>query len=185
MKVAAMYHDIGKMYNPKYFTENQPEDRNIHDKLDPHVSYQIITRHVADSVITLINNTDFPREVIEVISQHHGNTVLKYFFDKDKDTTDDTVYRYRTTKPTSVEAMVLMVCDAVEAMARSLAQAGKFDPSRVINESLQRLLDDGQFDDVTMKLGDLKRIKTALARELEGMYQKRVDYDEAEEIEEE
>jgi len=184
MKVAALYHDVGKMFSPKHFSENQLEDENIHDDLAPEVSYQIITRHVSDSVMVLLNNPNFPREIIEIISQHHGTTILKYFFDKSKSTKDED-YRYKTTKPTCIESMVLMVCDAVEATSRALAQAGKFDPNKVINETLQRLVDDGQLDEVTMKLGDLKKIKHALAKELEGVYQKRVDYEDLpEEMEE-
>ena len=177
MKIAALYHDVGKMFSPKHFSENQLENENVHDGLEPVVSYQYITRHVSDSVMILLNNPDFPREIIEIISQHHGTTVLRFFCDKAKAKDDD--YRYKTTKPTTIESMVLMVCDAVEAMSRALAQAGKFDPNKVINDTLQRLIDDGQLDDVTMKLGDLKKIKAALAKELEGVYQKRVDYDEA------
>jgi len=177
MKIAALYHDVGKTFNPKYFSENQLEKENPHDELTPDVSYQILTRHVSDSVIVLLNNPDFPREIIEIISQHHGTTVLRYFCDKAKGKDDD--FRYKSTKPTSIESMVLMVCDSIEAMSRALAQAGKFDPNKIINETLQRLIDDGQLDDVTMKLGDLKKIKSALAKELEGVYQKRIDYDEA------
>jgi putative nucleotidyltransferase with HDIG domain len=183
MKIAAMYHDVGKTFSPKHFSENQLEDENIHDKLEPEVSYQTITRHVSDSTILLLNNPDFPREIIEIISQHHGTTVLKYFCDKAKGKDGD--FRYKTSRPTSIESMVLMVCDAIEATSRALAQVGKFDPNKVINETLQRLIDDGQLDDVTMKLGDLKKIKAALAKELEGVYQKRVDYDEANEEKEE
>ena len=184
MKVAALYHDVGKIFAPKYFSENQLEDENLHDDLAPEVSYQTITRHVSDSVMVLVNNPDFPRGIIEIISQHHGTTVLKYFFDKAKKAKEGD-FRYKTTKPTCIESMVLMVCDAIEATSRALAQAGKFDPNKVINETLQRLIDDGQLDDVTMKLGDLKKIKHALARELEGVYQKRVDYEEASEEAEE
>ena len=123
MKVAALYHDVGKMFAPKYFSENQLEDENIHDNLTADMSYQTITRHVSDSVMVLVNNSDFPRDVIEIISQHHGTTVLRYFCDKAKGKEDD--YRYKTTKPNSIESMVLMVCDSIEAMSRALAQAGK------------------------------------------------------------
>jgi putative nucleotidyltransferase with HDIG domain len=182
MKIAALYHDVGKSFSPKYFSENQLEDENIHDELAPEMSYQTITRHVSDSVMVLINNKDFPRDIIEIISQHHGTTVLKYFFDKSK-TKNESEFRYKTNKPNCIESMVLMVCDSIEAMSRALAQAGKFDPNKVINESLQRLIDDGQLDDVTMKLGDIKKMKHALAKELEGVYQKRVDYEEVEEEE--
>jgi hypothetical protein len=80
LKLAATYHDIGKIFNPKYFTENQLEDEDVHKNLDPKISYEIITRHVSDSVIVLINEEGFPSKVIEIISQHHGQTVLRYFF---------------------------------------------------------------------------------------------------------
>ena len=179
MKVGAYYHDVGKTFNPKCFTENQLEDEDYHKGVKADASYQFITRHVSDSVMVLLNDPNFPREIVEMISQHHGTTVLKYFYTKSK-SKDEDKFRYKTTKPNSVEAMVLMVCDVVEATARSLSQAQKLDPNKVINDGIQGLIDDGQLDDVTVKLGDLKKIKHALAKELEGVYQKRVDYDEAE-----
>ena len=83
IKCAALYHDCGKMNNPLYFAENQG-DKNIHDELDPQMSYQIITRHVGDSIIHLLQIPDLPREVIDIISQHHGDTVLQAFHNKDK-----------------------------------------------------------------------------------------------------
>jgi hypothetical protein len=180
MKVGAFYHDVGKMFNPKCFTENQLEDEDFHKGMKPSLSYQLVTRHVSDSVMILLNDPNFPREVIEMISQHHGTTVLKYFYTKSK-SEDDGDYRYKTTKPTTVEAMILMICDVIEATSRSLSQAGKFEPNKVINDSIQGLVDDGQLDEVTIKLGDLKKIKHALAKELEGTYQKRVDYEDAKE----
>ena len=182
MKVAAIYHDVGKMFNPKYFTENQLEDEDPHKDLPAKMSYQILTRHVSDSVIILLNDHNFSRRLVEIISQHHGTTVLKYFFDKSK-TDDDSLYRYKCTKPDSVESAVLMICDHVEATSRSLSNAGKLNPINVIDGTLNKLVDDGQLDEVTIKLGDLKKIKIALAKELEGIYQKRVDYDLAKEEE--
>lgn len=178
MKVAALYHDIGKMFNPKYFTENQLDDENPHDNLHPRMSYNIITRHISDSAIILINEADFPRNLIEIISQHHGTSVLKYFFDKSGTDVEDN-YRYKTSKPKCVESAVLMICDHIEAKSKALIQANKFDPSDVIETTINELIDDGQLDDVVMRLGDLKKIKEALAKELEGTYQKRVDYDKA------
>ena len=179
MKVASLYHDVGKMYNPKFFTENQlAEEGNPHDNIDPRMSYQIISRHVSDTVNILINDCKFPRKLIEVVSQHHGTNVVKYFFEKSGTDVED-VYRYKCTKPTCVEAAALMICDHVEAISRSKYQAGKLNPIEVIEYTISMLLDDGQLDEVVMKLGDLKRIKEALGKELEGVYQKRVDYDEA------
>lgn len=179
MKVAATYHDVGKMFNPTYFTENQLDNEDPHKDLDPKVSYHIITRHVSDSAIILVNDGNFSRKVIEIISQHHGQTVLKYFFRKSGKDVED-FFRYKTTKPTCIESAILMICDVVEAMSRSHVQNGTFDPVNVIETTINDLIDDGQLDEVVMKLGDLKKIKIALGKELEGTYQKRVDYDEPE-----
>ena len=176
MKVAALYHDVGKLINPKYFTENQLDDENPHDDLDPMISYNLITRHVSDSVMILINDKNFPRRLIEIISQHHGSSVLKYFFEKSADSTD-VLFRYKTQCPTCVEAAILMITDRVEAMSRSLVQTGKFDPATVVTSVINELLDDGQLDQVEIKLGNLKKIKESLGKELEGVYQKRVSYD--------
>jgi putative nucleotidyltransferase with HDIG domain len=184
MKVAALYHDVGKMFNPKYFTENQLEDEDPHKDLDPRMSYQLITRHVSDSVIVLIGEEDFPRRIIDIIATHHGKTIVKYFFVKSGTDIED-IYRYKTHKPTCIEAAILMITDHIEATTRSLQQAGKLDSiTEVIDNIINDLLDDGQLDDVVMKLGDLKRIKVALAKEMEGTYQKRVDYDKAAEEDE-
>jgi len=175
MKIAAQYHDIGKMCNPSYFSENQLDDDNPHSKLEPFVSYQLISRHVSDTVNILINNNEFPRDLIEVVSQHHGNSLLKYFFDKSK-TKDENKFRYVCSVPSTVEGAVLMICDHIEAISRSNYQTGNFNPTEVIDSTFSELLDDGQLDNVTIKLGDFKKIKKALAKELEGSYQKRVTY---------
>lgn len=179
MKTAALYHDIGKMFNPKYFTENQLEDENPHDKLEPRISFQIISRHVSDTALILLNDENFPRELIEIICQHHGTSVMKYFFKKSGSDVEDN-YRYKSSKPTKVEAMILMICDSIEARSRAEVQAGRFDPTDVIEDTLNGLLSDGQLDEVVMRLGDLQTIKDALAKELEGTYQKRVDYQKIE-----
>jgi len=180
MKVAAMYHDIGKMMNPKYFTENQLEDENPHEKLDPLISYQIITRHISDTALILLADKNFPRDLINIAVQHHGNHILQYFFKKSGSDIEDH-FRYRGERPRCVEAAILMICDSIEARSRSEVQAGKgnFDPTNTIEDTINNLLSDGQLDDVVMRLGDLQKIKDALAKELEGTFQKRVDYNKA------
>lgn len=177
MKVAATYHDIGKSFNPLAFSENQLDDENMHTDLAPEISYQIITRHVSDSVAILANDVHFSRKIIEIISQHHGQTVLKYFFKK-SESSDEELFRYKTTTPACIESAVLMICDVTEATSKSHVQNGKFNPMNVIEGTINSLIDDGQLDEVVMKLGDLKKIKIALGKELEGTYQKRVDYEE-------
>jgi len=184
MRIAAMYHDVGKTRNSKYFTENQLEDENPHEKLDPRMSFQIISRHISDTALILLNDDNFPRDLIQIATQHHGTTILRYFYEKYKvqhDTVADDFFRYPAQKPQSVEAMVLMLCDSIEARSRSEVQSGKFDPAKVIMNTWEALESDRQFEDVVMRLGHVVTIKETLAKELEGMYQKRVDYDKAKE----
>ena len=182
MKVSAQYHDVGKMISPKYFTENQLDDENPHDKLDPIISYQLISRHIADTALILLHDDNFSRELIQITCQHHGTSILQYFFEKSGSDVEDH-YRYKCEKPTCVEAAILMICDQIEARSRSEIQAGKgkIDPTNIIEDTINHLLSDGQLDEVVMRLGDLQKIKDALAKELEGTFQKRVDYKKAKE----
>ena len=175
MKVMAQYHDIGKMLNPQFFTENQLEDEDPHKDLAPTMSYQIISRHVSDTAMILINDSHFPREIINKMSQHHGKTVIKYFASK-ADATELDSFRYQTSKPESIEAMILMICDNIEARSRSYIQNGKnIDPADTIENAIDDLADDGQLDALT--IGDLRQIKIALGKEL-GVPQKRIAYPE-------
>jgi len=178
MKVAAYYHDIGKMRSPKYYSENQLEDENPHDDLDPYISYLIISSHVAHTAHILLSDINFPKDLIEIATQHHGTNIMKNFFDKTEDEDED-LFRYQGTKPKCIESMVLMICDCIESRSKSDDQHGKFDPLIVIEETISDLMNDGQLDE--MKVGDLQTIKEALAKELEGSYQKRVDYSKTKE----
>lgn len=179
MKVSAMYHDIGKVNYPSAFSENQ-NGKNIHDDLDPWISYQIITRHVPDSVLILLNLKGMDDDVMKIVSQHHGDTILRYFYDKaGKDVVDD-IFRYKCEKPKSIEAAVLMICDSVEATSRSLASNGALEKTEqrrsVVDSTVRRLSNDDQLDD--MKVGQLKIVKKTLFKELENIYHKREPYPE-------
>jgi len=180
MKVAARFHDIGKINYPEAFSENQ-NGSNIHDNLDPSVSYNIITKHVGDTILYLLQIEDMPREVLKIISQHHGNTVLKFFYEKSGSNIED-IYRYKCLSPQSIEAAVLMLCDSVEATARALANNGKLNDSKdrksVVDLTVRRLMEDSQLDD--MKVGELKIVKKVLYKELENVYHKRELYGEEE-----
>lgn len=125
-----------------------------------------------------MNDENFPRDIIEIISQHHGTEIIKYFFDKSGSEVDDH-FRYKSYRPKCVESAVLMICDKIEATSKSKFQSGTFDPLEVIESVINNLINDNQLDDVVMRLGDIKKLKDALAKELEGIYQKRVDYDKA------
>lgn len=177
LRVSSMYHDIGKIVNPKIFSENQvADDIDPHDTMDPIISAQLITRHVSDSVAILINDGNFPRRIIQMISQHHGNSICRFFFKKSGNESDEG-FRYILTRPNTIDSAILMICDIVESKSRSKIQSGKFDISDVITSTFNDLDADHQIDDVTLRYGDLGIIKQTLSKELEGLSQKRNDYD--------
>jgi putative nucleotidyltransferase with HDIG domain len=183
-RIAARFHDIGKMWAPALFTENQGDD-NIHDDLNPWVSYHLISRHVSDSVTILVAN-DFPLDVIKIVSQHHGTTVMTSLFEKaikiDKKTESD-YYRYHTPRPDSLESLILMLCDQVEATSRSLYQKeNDIDAETLVVNIYNKLHTDGQFDDVQVLLGDLNKIQKALITDVASNFQKRVSYEEDDEL---
>jgi len=182
-RVCGLYHDIGKMVHPLNFTENQ-DDENIHDKLEPFISYHLITRHVSDTALILTNQTSLPKEVIDIVTRHHGSSVLASIYSKAKKEDIDR-YRYPSAKPNCAYSSVLMICDVVEAFARSEFTAGKLDTAKkratVIDKGIERLVADEQLDE--MKIGMLRVVKDKLLRELDSMFHSRVQYDDDEEEE--
>lgn len=186
MKVCATYHDIGKINNAKYFSENQEKkEPNPHDVLEPKVSYEILTRHVSDGILILLNN-NFPREVLEVISKHHGNSPLIAIYNKaisEDPAVDLDVFRYKCPKANEIYSMILMIVDCVEATARSLSNSGQLeeteDIDNMITNTIKRLTDDMQLDEI--KVGILRIVKEKLVREIASIYQKRVPYNTPEE----
>jgi len=177
--MAATFHDIGKCFNPNYFIENIADGENPHDKLDPPISFQIISRHVSDSVLRLVQ-MNVPTNIIRIVSEHHGNTLVKVIFAKAKEKynggTVEEHYRYKSMTPSSVESAILMCVDVVESATRSMHNSGKLDdiPS-VISKLLDGLIDDTQLD--ILKLGELRIIKKVLISEIKDMYHKRINYD--------
>jgi putative nucleotidyltransferase with HDIG domain len=177
MRVCALYHDIGKICNPKYFTENQNGDENIHDNLEPHISYQLITKHVADSIHILVSETDMPREVLEVISKHHGDSVLRSIYSKSESSNEEN-FRYKCKKPDDEYSSILMITDAVEATARSKSDK-MFNSEfklKLVKDTIDRLREDQQLDE--MKVGTLRQVQQKLIRELDNIYHTRLDYDD-------
>jgi len=178
MVAAAKLHDIGKAINPEWFTENQHTD-NPHDNAEPSYSYCLISRHVSDSVLKLIQYPEIPREIITWVSEHHGDTVIRSIYLKAKEkyngATSIEAYRYKCRKPSSIESSVLMICDVIEATLKSLYTNDKLDDTKsVVDKMIESLIDDEQLDQ--LKIGHIRSIKKVLYREAVSIYHKRVDY---------
>jgi len=150
----------------------------VHDTLAPNVSCRYITGHLSDGVMILIHN-DFPLEVITIISEHHGDTLLEQFHKNDPEAFEDD-YRYKARKPTSSEAGVLMLVDSIEAASRAaFMKRQNGDDLSFIKTSVQSIVerfdDDHQLDNVIHGL--IRRVQKIAIRELESIYHKRVVYD--------
>jgi hypothetical protein len=183
LKMAAMYHDIGKMWSPILFTENQGKD-NIHDGLPAWASYELITKHVSDTIAILVAN-DFPDDVIRIVSQHHGTCVVQSIFEKAKTKDPDAdinAFRYKTGRPDSLESLILMFCDQVEATSRAIyaSDSDNVEPAVFVLNIYNKLHADGQFDNVQVLLGKLKKIQAALITDVSSNFQKRIKYEEDE-----
>lgn len=181
-RVLGQYHDAGKITFPEAFYENQ-NGKNVHDDLDPLISFHIISKHVSDTALILIQLDDFPPELIPPIVQHHGTTVLRSLFNKSGFKTDD-AFRYKnTTPPESLEAIVLMICDSVEATIRSIEHTdGKIESIEdIVYQTIDRFEKDGQIDE--LRIGHSKKIKRALITTLKAKYHSRssADYEEEDE----
>ncbi len=181
-RVAAYYHDIGKMKNPLAFIENQAGARNIHDDLSAEVSARIIAGHIRDG-IDLGYEHGLPVQIIGFIPQHHGSSVMSYFYGKalrevggktelvNKDT-----FRYPGPKPQSREAAILMLADGVEASVRSLDDKDEASIRTMVDRIVDARIEDGQLDDAELTLKNLSQIKEAFVQQLLGMYHSRIKY---------
>lgn len=172
LKMAGYYHDIGKMTNPSYFIENQFDGPNPHEHLDPYVSKMIIEAHVGNTAQILINDGNFPIDVIRWCSQHHGDSVMKFFFIKEKNA-EEADYRYACSRPDSLEPGLLMLCDNLDARCKAMSQDGILtNVKQVVSETFDGLMSDTQLDNVELpKLSYIRIIKEVLTSELKSTYQ--------------
>ncbi|MDA1016708.1 MAG: HDIG domain-containing protein [Planctomycetota bacterium] len=183
VRVGAYFHDIGKMLKPEYFIENIVNGDNRHNNLAPAMSTLIIIGHVKDGA-DLGRQHNLPQSLIDFIEQHHGTTLVEYFFyeatkkaDEDhKSDAEESSFRYPGPKPQSREAGVMMLADAVESASRTLNSPTPKRLETLIREvSMKRLL-DGQFDDSTLTLSEIRIIEESLTKSLIGIHHGRVKY---------
>jgi cyclic-di-AMP phosphodiesterase PgpH len=181
-RVAAYYHDIGKMKNPLAFIENQGGAHNIHDDLSAETSARIIAGHIRDG-IDLGYEHGLPVQVIGFIPQHHGTSSMTFFHDKalrevggNEELVSAGTYRYPGPKPQSREAAILMLADGVEASVRSLDQKDEESIRAMVDRIVDGRLEDGQLDDAELTLKNIAQIKDAFVGQLLGMYHSRIKY---------
>lgn len=182
-RVSALYHDIGKVKRPLYFIENQLAE-NIHENLTPSLSSLVIISHVRDGV-EMAKMAKLPPKVIEIIAQHHGTSLVTYFYHRALGEMTEVVeerFRYEGPKPQSKEAGIVMLADAVEAAVRSLVDKSPSNVEAIVDRVIRMKLEDGQLDESGLSIKDLKEIKSAFLAVLRGLLHKRLEYPSAEEI---
>ncbi len=178
-RVGAYYHDIGKIRRPQFFKENQLSE-NPHDMTDPRVSAAIIAEHVTDGV-QMARQEHLPEQVIDFITQHHGDTVITYFYHKmlnmeggEGAQVED--FQYPGPKPRTAETAILMLADTAEAAVRA---GGDQEPEAIekrLRELVKEKIDSGQLNDSPLRFADVSKITRAFAQVLTGIYHKRIEY---------
>jgi putative nucleotidyltransferase with HDIG domain len=188
VRVGAYFHDIGKMLKPGYFVENQGAEENRHDSLLPAMSSLVIIAHVKDGA-DLAEHHNLPQAIIDFIEQHHGTTLVEFFYreaeklsedDPDGTETDEANFRYPGPKPQSREAGIMMLADAVESASRSLVDPAPARIESMVREMAGKRLADGQFDDCGLTLQELHQIENSLIKSLAAVYHARVKYPDQE-----
>lgn len=178
----ALYHDIGKIFRPHYFIENQPPGQNPHDKIQPSMSSLILINHVKEG-LELAEQNALPAPILDAIEQHHGTRLIKFFYQRAKDQRDpetdevsEEEFRYPGPKPQSKEMGVLMLADAVEAASRTLVSPSRQKIRSVLRAVFDDCLQDHQLDQTDLTLGDLEKVKEAFQRVLVNIHHRRIEY---------
>lgn len=181
-RVATLYHDIGKMITPQYFTENQLSGMNIHQLLTPQESAQVIIAHVSEGV-ALARKAGLPEQFIDIIKEHHGTTLVYYFYHKqlekvggDKSQVDQRDFRYAGPKPRSKESAIIMIADSLEAASRSLDKITEETLMELANRLIKDKAEDGQFDNCLLTFEELAMVKATLVKTLVAYGHARVKY---------
>lgn len=180
VRVGALYHDIGKMKNPTYFTENQSSGVNPHDELSPTESARIIVDHVING-IEIAKKNNLPDRVIDFIRTHHGTSAVYYFYMKEKtlnEAVDIADFSYPGPKPYSKETAILMMCDSVEAASKSLKEPTSTKIDKFVENILNKQMDEGQFLNANITFKEIQVIKKVLKRKLANIYHLRIEYPE-------
>lgn len=181
VRVGALYHDIGKMSNPTYFTENQSTGINPHDELSSKESASIIINHVIEG-IEIAKKHNLPDRVIDFIRTHHGTSVVYYFYNKEKQLHDKNVNRkdfmYPGPRPFSKETAILMMCDSVEAASKSLKEPTSTKIDAFVENIISKQMESEQFLNANITFKEIQSIKKVLKHKLANIYHLRIEYPE-------
>ena len=179
-RVGSLYHDIGKMNNPSYFTENQITGANPHDKLSSLESVNIILDHVSKGV-EMAKKNNLPNRIIDFIRTHHGTSVIHYFYENDlklnlNPNIED--YKYSGPRPFSKETALVMMCDSVEAATKSLENPDSEKINSFVETIIDKQIGNNQFENCSITFKDIKMIKDVIKKKLANIYHIRVEYPE-------
>jgi putative nucleotidyltransferase with HDIG domain len=193
-RVAAYYHDVGKLANPAAYIENQTGGENLHDELDPETSAALLKSHVSEG-IDIAYKSGLPKALIAFIPQHHGTAVMSYFYARAKEhaaapygglqtaegrkaaeAVDIRKFRHGGPKPQSREAAIIMLADSTEASVRSLSSRDEAAIRAMVARIIEERIADDQFDECDLTLRDIEQIREAFVGQLLGMYHQRIAY---------
>ena len=188
-RVGAYYHDIGKMKKPQYFIENADPKENKHEKLTPFMSALILISHIKEGV-ELVEKYKIGDEIIDIIKQHHGTSLIKYFYNKAlelkkkglKEDIDEKDFRYPGPKPQTKEAGIVMLADIVEASSRTLQHPTPARIKGLVKNLVDSVYNDGQLDECELTLKDLTKIKETFTKILLGIFHQRIEYPDDKDI---
>jgi putative nucleotidyltransferase with HDIG domain len=182
VKAGALYHDIGKVKRPEYFIENISRNPDLHKDMAPSLSSLVIINHVKEGA-EAAKKLKLPKKIKEIIEQHHGSSLVRYFYHKAKEVYDPEMqkieeenYRYPGPPPQSKEAALIMLADSVEAASRSLKSPSRENLKLLISEIFENYLQDGQLDDCDFSLRELRAIAVSFHTTLYAIYHPRVQY---------
>jgi cyclic-di-AMP phosphodiesterase PgpH len=184
VRVGAYFHDIGKMFKPEYFIENQSAGVNQHDSLQPAMSTLVIIAHVKDGA-DLARSHHLPEPIVDFILQHHGTTLVEYFYreaarrseeDPHGESVSDKDFRYPGPKPQTLEAAVMMLADTVEGASRTLVDPTPARIQNLVDAIAEKKMSDGQFDECGLTFKQLAKIRQSLVKSLTAIYHARVKY---------
>ncbi|AIC94063.1 HD family phosphohydrolase [Shouchella lehensis] len=179
-RVGAYYHDLGKTRRPRFFIENQLKGDNPHDKISPQLSKTIIISHPYDGA-DLLRQHKMPREIIDIAEQHHGTSLLKFFYykakqDDEKQHVPESQFRYPGPKPQTKVTSIISIADSVEAAVRSMQKPTPDKVEQLVDKIIKDKLEDGQFDESDLTLKELNQIKLSMCETLNGTFHQRIEY---------